>query len=130
MSKESLEFYRNRCEELEEQLRQLHIAIMPRLLFPLAWDLNRGETSILAALYTSPDGFRTKKMLQTCSDIFGYNVPGDAIVSTRIHGLRKKLKPFGIEITNRFAEGYSLSKPSRDIIKAAIANESKFLKGE
>ena len=46
-----------RNDLLEEEIRQLRKAFAPRLLFPLSWHLNRGETSVLACLYVSPDGF-------------------------------------------------------------------------
>jgi hypothetical protein len=109
-----------RCEYLETQLHLLQSAIAPRLLFPIAWKLNRGEASVLASLYTAPDGFRSTRMLQTCSEVFSASTPGVGVVGTRIHQLRAKLKAYGIAIENRFAEGYVLPKASRAIIAQAI----------
>jgi len=116
-------YYRQQYELLEDQLRQLRHAMMPRILFPERWKLNRGESSILASLYAAPDGFRSQPMLQVCFEVFARSEPGIAIVGTRICSLRKKLKQYGIKINTRFAEGYYLSKESISIIKAALESE-------
>lgn len=115
-------FYRDRCDVLEEQLRQLRNALMPRLLFPELWNLNRGESSILASLYTSPNGFRTKAALQACCEVFLHEMPSADSINVRIRRLRVKLKHHRIVITTRFGEGYLLSIDSISIIRAALEN--------
>ena len=112
----------DRIELLEMQLWQVKKAVMPRLLFPIAWGLNHGETALLAALYTSPDGFRTSEMLATCLDVFKSRNMHDCN-GVRIHSMRKKLRPYRIRIVTRHKEGYVLPPDSRRIIADALAKE-------
>ena len=60
----------DRCFMLEDQLRTLRKSIMPRMLFPEKWGLNRGEANVLSSLYSSPDGFRTLDLLGKCAVTF------------------------------------------------------------
>ena len=99
---------RARNDLLEEEIRQIRKTLAPRLLFPLGWHLNRGETSVLACLYTSPDGFRSSAILKTCAEIFSADSDGAKVVSVRIFNLRNKLRAFGIRILTRHGEGYIL----------------------
>ena len=113
-----------RNDLLEEEIRQLRKACAPRLLFPLSWHLNRGETSVLACLYVSPDGFRSTAMLRTCAETFSADSDGAKVVSVRIFNLRNKLRPFGIRIITRHGEGYVLPPDSHAIIEAALKKEN------
>jgi DNA-binding response OmpR family regulator len=115
---------RARNDLLEEEIRQLRKTLAPRLLFPLSWHLNRGETSVLACLYVSPDGFRSSVMLRTCAETFSADSDGAKVVSVRIFNLRNKLRPFGIRIITRHGEGYVLPPDSHAIIEAAVKKES------
>lgn len=117
---------REQVDLLTEQLRQIKKALMPRLLFPLEWELNRGETSILASLYASPDGFRSKEILRTAAEIFcaSEDGPADSTVSVRVSAINKKLRPRGIEVSNRHSEGYYLSKDARARVKRALDSEA------
>ena len=114
---------REKIDLLEEQIRQLRKTLIPRILFPLEWQLNRGESGTLASLYTAPDGFRSTETLRAASDLFGHG-SGAQIVGVRIYTLRAKLRPFGIQIETRFAEGYQLSLTNRLLIKDAIEKEA------
>jgi hypothetical protein len=116
---------RDRNELLEGQIRQLRKAFAPRLLFPLDWRLNRGETTVLACLYTSPDGFRSNNMLKTCAESFSANSESHEVASVRICSLRNKLRPFGIRIITRHSEGYILPSDAHKIIESALENENR-----
>lgn len=114
---------RDRNELLEGQIRQLRKALAPRLLFPLDWRLNRGETTVLACLYTSPDGFRSNHMLKACAESFSATGEGYEVASVRIFNLRNKLRAYGIRIITRHSEGYILPPDSRKIIEEALKKE-------
>lgn len=114
---------RARNDLLEEQIRQFRKTLAPRLLFPLKWRLNRGETSVLACLYVSPNGFRSSAMLKMCAEIFSTDSDGTKVVPVRIFNLRNKLRPFGIRIITRHGEGYILPPDSHAIIEAALKQE-------
>lgn len=113
-----------RNDLLEEEIRQFRKTIAPRMLFPLGWHLNRGETSVLACLYASLDGFRSSAMLKTCAEIFSADSDGGKVVSVRIFNLRNKLRLFGIRILTRHGEGYILPSDSHAIIEAALKKEN------
>jgi hypothetical protein len=116
---------RDRNELLEGQIRQLRKTLAPRLLFPLDWRLNRGETTVLACLYASPDGFRSNSMLKTCAESFSATSDGYEVASVRIFNLRNKLRAFGIRIITRHSEGYILPPDARKIIEAALKKENE-----
>jgi hypothetical protein len=116
---------RDRNELLEEQIRKLRKTLAPRLLFPLDWHLNRGETTVLACLYTSPDGFRSNIMLKACAESFSANSDCYQVASVRIFNLRKKLRRFGIRIITRHSEGYILPPDAHKIVEAALKKENE-----
>jgi hypothetical protein len=116
---------RDRNEELEEIIRKLRKTLAPRMLFPLDWHLNRGETTVLACLYTSPDGFRSNVMLRACAESFSANSDSYQVASVRIFNLRKKLRPFGIRIITRHSEGYILPSDAHKIVEAALRKENE-----
>jgi hypothetical protein len=116
---------RDRNELLEGQIRQLRKALAPRLLFPLNWRLNRGETTVLACLYTSPDGFRSNNMLKACAESFSANSDSYEVASVRIFNLRNKLRGFGIRIITRHSEGYILPSDAHKIIEAALKKQNQ-----
>ncbi|OIQ65917.1 hypothetical protein GALL_525210 [mine drainage metagenome] len=111
-----------RIDTLEERLRQMKLVLMPRLLFPLDWQLNRSERDILAMLYASPNGFRSNAMLETSFEMFS-GISKHAGLGTRIYNIRKKLRRFNIVIQTRNCEGYFLTRQSVEIIRMALARE-------
>lgn len=116
---------RDRNDLLEGQIRDLRKSLAPRLLFPFDWRLNRGETTVLACLYTSPDGFRSNILLKTCAESFSSNSECNQVASVRIFNLRKKLRPFGIRIITRHSEGYILPPDAHKIIETALKKENE-----
>jgi hypothetical protein len=114
----------NRIDLLEEEIRLIKKALMPRLLFPLKWNLNRGETTVLACLYTSANGFRSNELLRAVA-ILSDAADGNTLAPVRIFCLRNKLRPFGIRIVNRHSEGYILPPDAHALIKAALKEESE-----
>jgi hypothetical protein len=115
---------RDRIDELEEQLRQIKLVVMPRLLFPHEWLLNRSERHVVASLYAAPDGYRSKDMLSCCYVIFNGQIERKHEgLAARISHIRNKLRRYRIQILTRFAEGYELPKASREIIRVALERE-------
>lgn len=107
------EALRIRIEELEEENRQLR-----EMLFGAGWEpphelrLSRSEAVILQTLVNH----------ERCSHELlrrGTLRPGDEdnreyqIISVHIFKLRRKLKPYGIEIETLWGQGYCLSQTDR-----------------
>lgn len=112
---------RIRIEELEEANRQLRETFAPKLRFPPDWGLTASEARGLAALYTSPNGFRTKEMLHCAMRRSDDSLYIDA-VRVRITHLRQKLRPRGITIqTLRSEGGWALPSKSRAMIAQALS---------
>jgi DNA-binding response OmpR family regulator len=118
MTKDELEALRKRVEVLEQEKHDIKVALAPQLRFPRTWGLNRGEQSLLAALYSAPDGFRTKEALSLAINLWGKERRGDPTILLRVtmYSLRKKLSLEGIKIETRWCEGYVLPPESKELI--------------
>lgn len=107
-------------EFLREENRQLRKSLAgAEFSFPVEWRLTRAEQRLLNSLYTGPDFFRGEEALRFAS-CHG-NATDRDVVKVRVCGMRKKLKPFGIEIKTVWGEGYILPAVSAAVIKAALA---------
>jgi len=93
------------------------------LLFPIEWELNRAETSLLTALYTSTNGFRSTDMLSVAINLWGKARLADPTITLRVamSSMRRKLRDHGIRIITRCCEGYMLTEASKVLIKVAVA---------
>lgn len=103
---------------LREENRQLRAMLKsPDFVVPREWNLSRCEKDALNALYSSPSGPQSKARLLVASKV--KPEADEKVIEVRVSSMRRKLKPFGIEIKNIWGEGYYLPKESREIIKAA-----------
>ena len=114
---------KERIDILEEGRRQFRHTLTPRLLFPIEWELNRAETSLLTALYTSTNGFRSTDMLSVAINLWGKARLADPTITLRVamSSMRRKLRDHGIRIITRCCEGYMLTEASKVLIKVAVA---------
>ena len=85
-----------RCEELEEELRQLRATLAPPAFeVPTRWGLTAAEAATFLALYQRRGKVASVFLLFEASKPWARNSDGpDArnVVSVRIHHIRKKLK--------------------------------------
>lgn len=107
-------------EYYKEENRQLRAMLTARdFHMPLEWRLTRAEERLLGSLYSAPNFMRRQEALRMASCI---NPDADVkVVEVRISKMRKKLKPYGIEIRTVWGEGYQLTPASARIIKEALA---------
>lgn len=113
---------------LEEQFKQLQKAIIPRMRFPREWRLTSAEKRVLASLYSSKDGYRSKELLifaLDAKDRGGTCARYDSNLSVRICSIRRKLQPYGIKIDIRRNEGFFLTRESAAIIRHGVDEENK-----
>ena len=110
---------------LREQVRQLTEMIGGTLFeFPRYWKLTRAEQRLLNSLYTGSKGFRRHEALMYA--VAHSDWADDALLKVQVCKVRKKLKPFGIEIKTVWGEGYELTPASSEIIKRAITSQDQF----
>ena len=110
---------------LREQVRQLTEMIGGTLFeFPRNWKLTRAEQRLLNSLYTGSKGFRRHEALMYA--VAHSDRADDALLKVQVCKVRKKLKPFGIEIKTVWGEGYELTPASSEIIKRAITSQDQF----
>lgn len=114
----------DRCEYLEEENRQLRAALRScdEARFPSKWMLSGGEKRVLLSLISSPDGFRSHEALLHAGRRAESVYDAD-LVKVLVAKLRKKLKPFGIEIHTVWSQGYKIDPISKSRILAARTRE-------
>jgi len=105
-----------RVEYLEEENRQLKELLQgsPDVVFPREWNLKVAETRLLRGLCAAK-GIRTHEaLLRACamSDFVE-----DNLLKVQISRIRKKLKPFGIEIKTIYGVGYELPEAAHNQVK-------------
>lgn len=95
-------------ETLRERVRQLENALVPdSVTVPIEWQLTGAEARLYAFLTTRV--MATKPAIMHALYIGRVDVePEMKIVDVFVCKLRKKLKPFGVEIATIWGQGYSL----------------------
>jgi hypothetical protein len=88
--------------------------------FGLVFKLSRGESRMLASLMLHEH--RSKEDLRAVAT---YQTSTTGAVGVTIHTLRKKLKPYNVEIFTVRKLGYGLDKRARDRIQKILAEHDK-----
>lgn len=112
-----------RCDYLEEENRQLRAMLKGSddARFPARWKLSSGEKRILRSLISSIDGFRTSEALHCVASLA--EDTSTNLVTVLICSLRKKLRPFGVEIHTVWGQGYKIDQRSKGIVTGARTRE-------
>lgn len=112
-------------EYLREENRQLRQSIAGmKHDFPREWGLTGAEQRVLNCLYTARNFFRQEEAIRFAAS--NGNATDPDLVKVYICKLRKKLKPFGIEIKTVWGEGYELTPETGSLIKKAISAKPIF----
>lgn len=90
---------------LEDRVLELEEAMGLRVLSPLEWGLTQNESRLIGALLERELLTKDAAMAALYRDR-GMDEPDVKIVDVFICKARKKLKPFGIEITTVWGVGY------------------------
>lgn len=83
--------------------------------FPAAWQLTERHAQILHSLATGNKGYRSFATLYEAIDD-----GSDNLLKAHLSHLRKKLRPFGIEINTYRGQGLQLSPASLQKIRSAV----------
>lgn len=96
-------------ERLRERVRQLEDALCPQSVqIPVEWRLTGSEARVFAHLTTRDVATKSGLMLAMYSDRVD-DEPEMKIVDVFVCKLRRKLRPFSIEIRTVWGQGYSLA---------------------
>lgn len=115
-------------EYLREENRQLKEALGAAINpFPREWKLTRAEQKLLSCLATGRNGFRKEEALRSASS--HHESTDRDLVKVRVSQMRRKLKPFGIEIKNVWGEGYELPEAAHKEVKKYITSKPIFTFG-
>jgi two-component system cell cycle response regulator CtrA len=115
-----IEQQQSRIWELEERVRQLEDALSPSaVLIPIEWRLTTSEARMFAHLTTKPQCSKDSLM----AALYGLKPDDDEpevkIVDVFVCKMRRKLKPFGVEIVTIWGQGYGLK--DREFFSARAA---------
>lgn len=109
---------RVRIEELEEELRQMRESLAPpAITFPMHWKLTPAQRRLLSAFIKTP--FLTHEQ---CAVALALNpvIDPDGLVKVQISKARRKIERMGLQIINRWGEGYEMPKESVEKLRAAV----------
>ena len=101
---------RARIAQLEDALAGSAVAL------PIEWGLTPQESRVLGVLRARSMATKEAVMAALYVDL-GKDEAEPKIVDVFICKIRKKLKPFGVEIKTVWGQGYSLAEKSRAVIK-------------
>ncbi len=107
-------------EILRERIKQLEACIISDEPVPAEFNLTKTEKNILRVLIRCNLANRDKIFAALYAERYD-DPPDDKLADVFICKIRRKLKPFGIEIKTTWGEGWSLDPLGRDIIKSRIA---------
>lgn len=104
---------REENEALREQIAYLQAALMGPEELPLEWGLTKTEQRIVRVCLTRD--IATKEAIATAL-YWDKDEPEDAISNIRVHlsKIRRKLKPFGIEIKTSWGNGFYVPSGIRE----------------
>lgn len=110
---------RKRIDILQERIRQLEDVLSPAdVPVQVEWGLTKSEARVFSHLTTRDQATKQSIMMAMYSDRIDVE-PEIKIVDVFVCKMRKKLKPFGIEIITLWGAGYALK--DREKFKARAA---------
>ena len=107
---------------LRERLARLETSFGLSFVAPVEWRLTGSEQAVVGALLARDHCTKDALMAALYRD-FGKDEPEIKIIDVFICKLRKKLKPFGLEITTIWGLGYAMSAAMKARARAMIAGE-------
>lgn len=110
--------------ELTERVRQLEAGLAStggQHSVPLEFHLTGRETKILQALMSRIEVTKEALMMEVYGDRYHEDdLPEIKIVDVFVCKIRKKLRPFKIDIETRWGRGYALPPESKALINAML----------
>lgn len=107
-------------EELEDEIVMLKDALGMTYKGNPEWPISPMERRLLGII--AKTGRAHHERIRTALYAHKSDPPGDKIIHVHVSHLRRKLKPYGIEIKTTFGEGYWLTPESRERVMAYERN--------
>lgn len=104
---------------LQERVHQLEAAMGMTMLAPPEWGLTPAETRVVGVLLTRDIATKDAVMAALYRDT-GRDEAEIKIVDVFVCKIRKKLRPFGFEISTRWGCGYQIEGEMRQAMRAAM----------
>lgn len=115
---ELIESQRSEIDFLRERVRQLENAIMPPSVeIPLEWRLPRCEARLFSMLTQRETITKETLYLALYGDRFDAHDYPVELVESHMSKMRKRLRPFGVEITCQRFVGYSLNNRQKYVAR-------------
>lgn len=112
-------------EELRERLRALEKEFGFHDDVPIVFGLTPTEGKIMSLLGARDTATRAQLMTAVLSDRLPGKEPEMKIVDVFVCKIRKKLKPFGIEITSLWGRGYRLAPEMKAKVAGYLTAQSQ-----
>tara|TARA_Y100001937_G_scaffold43758_1_gene61725 strand:+ start:421 stop:795 length:375 start_codon:yes stop_codon:yes gene_type:complete len=116
---DELTMLRDENERLRARIDELEHALFRDVSLPIEWRLTVQEARVFGVLVTRSLATRTA-ILAALYDDLGRDQAEAKIADVFVCKIRKKLKPFGIEIHTRWGEGWYLDEDQRESLRQML----------
>jgi len=111
-----------RCQELEEEIRQLRKLITPGGRFPLSWSLTNKQTLLLSCFLTRSIVTRDAAL----AGVYGADTENDIrIVDVYMKRIRERFRDVGVDIKFKaeYGLGYSITAEDQAKLKSFVVTD-------
>ena len=119
MEADELTMLRDENQRLRARIDELEHALFRDVSLPIEWRLTVQEARVFGVLVTRSLATRTA-ILAALYDDLGRDQAEAKIADVFVCKIRKKLKPFGIEIHTRWGEGWYLDEDQRESLRQML----------